>query len=355
MKPSPTLAETGEQALLKRIRRILGPSPAGVIGPGDDTAVLPPGSGSLLATTDIQVEGTHFRTGWSRPEETGFKSLTVNLSDIAAMGGRPEYALVSLVLPPDLPVTAVERLYRGMQKAARPESVTIVGGNLARGDRISVTVVLLGALPHGEPVLRTGARPGDRIFVTGQPGLAHLGLELLGRRPGEPEDLWRPPASRPPAWRSELTRSHPGSRAALKRFLAPEARLQAARDLALYRPTAMIDVSDGLATDLHRLTGSGHRFVIDTDSIPRSRGFLRLAEALEADPISVSLGGGEDYELLLCLPPSAALRIGRRVVVGGIPLTRIGEVEPGEGVVCRDERGREAPLVPSGFRHFAPE
>jgi thiamine-monophosphate kinase len=242
-----------------------------------------------------------------------------------------------------------------MLRAARPDGVAVVGGNLARGDRIAITVTLLGSLPQGEPVLRTGARPGDRIYVTGQPGLAHLGLELLARGDRDPEDLWRPPAPRPPAWRTGLGRTHPGSRAALQRFLVPEARLAVARDLAQHRPTAMIDVSDGLATDLHRLAGSGLRFVIDTESIPRSRGFIRLAEAMEADPISVSLGGGEDYELLLCLPPSAALRVGPRVVVAGIPLTRIGEVEPGEGVVCRDERGREAPLVASGFRHFAPD
>lgn len=139
-----TLADIGELGLLERLGRLVGPPPEGTVGIGDDAAVIPWGRGPVLATTDSMVEGTHFRTDWFRPEEVGYKSLAANLSDAAAMGGRPTHALVSLVLPPTLPVRSVERLFRGMLELARAQDVLVVGGNLARGDAVAVTVALLG-------------------------------------------------------------------------------------------------------------------------------------------------------------------------------------------------------------------
>lgn len=345
-----TLADIGELGLLERLGRLVGPPPEGTVGIGDDAAVIPWGRGPVLATTDSMVEGTHFRTDWFRPEEVGYKSLAANLSDAAAMGGRPTHALVSLVLPPTLPVRSVERLFRGMLELARAQDVLVVGGNLARGDAVAVTVALLGSFPQRGPFLRTGARPGDRIYVTGQPGQSHLGYRLVGEADREP-DLWRTGGRGLPPWRRNLTRGRPGAPAAVRRFLTPEPRLRLVRELSIFRPTALIDVSDGLAQDLGRLAAGGRRFVVDEERIPRARPFVRLAEALDQDPTAVALWGGEDYELLASLPPQAALKLGPKAVVAGIPITRIGEVEDGTGVALRSPTGTR-PLLAAGFRHF---
>lgn len=344
------MADIGELGLLERIRRLAGPASEGTVGIGDDAAVIPWGRGPVLATTDVMVEGTHFRPDWFRPEEVGYKSLAANLSDAAAMGGRPTHALVSLILPPDLPVRAVERLFRGMLTLARRESVEVVGGNLARGDAVSVTVALLGAFPQRGPLLRSGAKPGDRLYVSGQPGLSHLGYRLVAGAARRP-DLWRTPGRSRPPWRKSITRGRPGAAGALRRFLTPEPRLRLVRELSLFRPTALIDVSDGLAQDLARLAAPGRRLVVEEERIPRARSFMRLAEALDQDPTAVALRGGEDYELLAVLPPEAALKLGSRAVIAGIPFTRIGEVEAGAGVALRSGSDTR-PLPASGFRHF---
>jgi len=350
MAAEKTLADIGELGLLERLTRLVGRPPEGAVGIGDDAAVIPWGRGPILATTDAMVEGTHFRRSWFRPEEVGHKSLAANLSDAAAMGGRPTHALVSLVLPPTLRVRAVERMFRGMLRLARREQVAVVGGNLARGEAISVTVALLGSFPGRGPFLRSGARPGDRIYVTGQPGLSHLGLRLLETADRAP-DLWEDGARGVPEWRRALTRGRPGAGTALRRFLTPEPRLQLVRDLSIFRPTALIDLSDGLAADLARLGATGKRFVLDEERIPRSRAFVRLAESLDQDPTAVALGGGEDYELLVAIPPQAALKLGAKATIAGIPLTRIGEVEAGTGVALRTASGMR-PLPAAGFKHF---
>lgn len=352
-----TISDIGERGVLARILRIAGPPPEGTLGIGDDAAVIP-STGQLLLTTDVMVEGTHFEKAWFRPEEVGYKAMASNLSDAAAMCGRASHALVSLVLPSRTPVHAVERLYRGMLRLAKKEGVALIGGNLARGRTLSVTVALVGGFPHGEPVRRSGAQPGDKLYVTGQPGLAYLGLRLLQRhsrrrRPAtRRSDLWQSGERAVPGWRTALARSHPWASRALKRFLTPEPRLRAARGLSVYRPTALIDTSDGLGSDLRRLAESGKRIVVDAARLPLPRGFCGLAEALGQSPAEAALSGGEDYELLVALPADVADRLGPDSVLAGVPLTAVGEVTEGTAGVFLSAGGRLTRLRARGFRHF---
>jgi len=323
------------------------------VGVGDDAAVLPPSPEPLLLTTDVLVEGTHFRREWVHPEEVGWKALAVNLSDAAAMGGVPRYAVVSLVLPPATRLDVVERLYRGMARLARREKVGVVGGNLARGKTLSVTLALVGAVPRGPALLRGGARPGDVIYVSGVPGLAHLGLRLL-RRGGKSAALRRDPWSRAgePAWRARLAQRSSWARRALRRFLRPDPRLAMAEALRAWKPSALIDVSDGLARDLRHLTEGGARLVIEPSRLPLPRGFRALAESCGIEAEEASVRGGEDYELLAALPPRSAKRLGPRAKVAGVPFTAIGEVRRGAAGVFVQRGDGFAPLELPGFDHF---
>ncbi len=276
------------------------------------------------------------------------------------MGGRPTHALVSLILPPTTSVSAVERMYRGMRRLARREGVQVIGGNLARGERISVTVFLLGGFPSGKPLLRTGARPGDRVFVSGRPGLAYLGLRLLSAvLPAAPSgrkrtarDPWFPPPAGEPAWRRELRTSDVEAAAALRRFLLPEPRVRLALALRALRPTSLIDLSDGLSVDLGHLAESGARFNIDPDRLPIRPRFEALAHALGEHAVVACLRGGEDYELLFTLPPRAAKRARDKGRLAGIPITEIGEVAEGRAGIFVPHAGGWASLPPLGFRHF---
>ncbi len=314
----------------------------------------------VLLTTDALVEGTHFHRAWFLPEEVGHKALAANLSDAAAMGGRPTHALVSLILPPKTSVSAVERMYRGMRRLARREDVQVIGGNLARGERISVTIFLLGGFPSGRPLLRNGARPGDRVFVSGRPGLAYLGLRLLSEvlppskraRNRSAHDPWFPPPPGEPAWRRELRTSDAEAAAALKRFLLPEPRLQLALALRAHGPTSLIDISDGLSVDLGHLAEAGARLHIDPERLPIRPRFEVLAHALGEHAVVACLRGGEDYELLFTLPPRAAGRIRGEGRLAGIPIAEIGKVVDGRAGVFLPHGNGWTAMPPLGFRHF---
>ncbi len=355
----PTVADVGEAGLLRRISRLLPPPPEASVGIGDDAAVVAPPRGTMILTTDALVEGTHFLRSWFRPAEVGHKALAVNLSDAAAMGARPDYALVSLILPPAMSVAAVEAMYRGLARLARNAGVAVIGGNLARGERASVTVALVGSAPRGRAVTRGGSRPGDALYVSGRPGLAYLGFRLLERaRPAPADggaggrDPWRFPA-REPAWRAALVRAVPGSRPALAAFLRPVPRLALGGELHRLGATSAIDVSDGLAADLRHLAAAGARPVADAERFPVSPAFRRLAGGLELDPGAAILRGGEDYELLFTLPGASAGRLGARAVIAGTPVTRIGEIAPGPPGAFLRRKGRTSRLDAESFEHFA--
>ena len=227
-----TLAELGERGLIKRLRhRIPAPGPDVLLGIGDDAAAVAWGGDTLLLTTDTLLEGVHFRRSTATLREIGAKAIAVNVSDIAAMGGEPCYALLALALPPSLAVADVDELYAGLLEMAQQHGVALVGGDTCTAPGGVVLSVTLVGRVAGEPLRRSGARPGDAILVTGTLGAAAAGLAVLERGPD----------SVPPAVAEAVVRSHrvPTPRVA-------ESRVIRASGWA----TAMIDLSDGLATDL---------------------------------------------------------------------------------------------------------
>lgn len=315
-----TLADIGEIEVLDRItagRRL--PRDV-VVGPGDDCAVLRIGGRSWIWTTDCQIEGTHFDRRWMTPRQIGRKAYLVNASDIAAMGGRPRYALVSLAAPSELLARDLADVQRGIVAAAEQDGAVVVGGNLARAPGLEVSLSLLGTAPR-RAVLRSGGRPGDALYVTGSLGEAALGLRRLGENPG-------------------------ARGRAVSRFRRPQPRLRAGAILAERGlASAMIDLSDGLSQDLGRLcraSGVGAR--IELEALPMTGAVRRAGVAL-------ALSGGEDYELLCAVPVRKEKLLSRLSRNFGCAMTRIGELTgAGEGIVVI---GTDSQPLPRGFSHFS--
>jgi thiamine-monophosphate kinase len=340
-RPDPTtpIHEIGEFDLIDRLVRKLGPTaPPSPKGPGDDAAVVPTGPRTLV-TTDTLEEDVHFRRSWSDPEDVGIKALEVNFSDIAAMGGRPTAAVISLALPPELPVGALDSLYGGIAFAARRAGVSVAGGNVARSatGRIAIHVTVLGRPLGRRPVLRSGARPGDLLVVSGHPGLAALGREWL-EETSTGESLWTArvdPSRRPVPPAPVLQR-------AISRFVRPRARLELGEWAATHGAAAMIDVSDGLAGDVRHLAeASGVGVRLDQEQIQSAAGVRRA--------LDLALYGGEDYELLFAIPAVTWMRVPKP---GGIRLTPIGEVTgPRNRITIHGPFGDRL-LDSGGFEHF---
>jgi thiamine-monophosphate kinase len=318
----PARAAPGEFELVERFTRALPLAGEGVVvGVGDDAAVLaPPPGEDLVATADAIVEGVHFDGRFS-PEDVGWKALAVNLSDLAAMGARPLWALVCLALPAGRAAHEVVRIARGLGACARRHRIAIAGGNVTRASELSLTVTVIGAVPDGRATLRAGARPGDLVAVTGT-----LGDAALGRLPRAPAAL-------------------------AVRQRRPTPRLAAGRALAgLVR--AAIDLSDGLVQDLgHLCDASGVGARIGVADLPRSPAYARAAARL-AEPDQPALAGGEDYELLVAIPPAqhaAAEQAARRART---PLAVIGRFVRGRGVRVVDARGEPVPIAEGGWDHL---
>jgi len=250
----------GEFGVIDRLRRLLPGPPAGETWIGDDAAVVMPPRGGLLLTADAVVEGVHVDLSVLQLDDVGWKAMSVSVSDVAAMGCRPLYALVTVCGPPD---TDIDLLYLGIAQAVEAYECPVVGGDLVGSTQLAVSVAVAGETAHRAPVLRAGALPGDRVFVTGRLGGSAAGLRLL--RAGQ------------------IERDHPLAVAHRR----PRARLAEGRAARAAGATAMVDVSDGLAADLgHLLDASG--LGVALDFVPVCDG-ATLAEAL---------GGGEDYELV---------------------------------------------------------
>jgi thiamine-monophosphate kinase len=325
------LSRLGEFGLIEKIRRA-APQGRGVrLGIGDDAAWVESPSSSFLVTADLLLEGIHFDLKWTSLFDLGYKSLAVNLSDIAAMGGIPAYAIVSLGIPGDFRSEKVQEFYRGMNFLARKSGVSIVGGDTSVAKLLLISVCLLGHAPY-RPVTRSGAKTGDDIYVTGTLGDAALGLEFL--------------KSKSPALRRRATAF------LVKRHHRPSARCQAGALLARNKlASAMIDVSDGLLQDLgHICKASGIGAVIWHDRLPRSHAYRMLAGESRAH---WTLAGGEDYELLFCARRRARSAIQEFATHAGVPVTRIGAcVAAREGIIVLDHSGATVrPRVP-GYDHF---
>jgi len=335
----------GELEIIRLIRRTVERSPAERVetGIGDDTAVLLPQPGArLLATTDLVVEDVHFRRAWASPFDIGWKAMAVNLSDIAGKGGQPLWALVGLALPAPADPAEVEALYEGMRRAAAPHGVAIVGGDTSVSPRgWFVNVTLLGE--HlGVPRLRSAAKPGDAVAVTGTLGRSAAGLAALeaGRA--------RLGAVRPQTI-EVVTAAHlrPTARVAEGRWFGAAAGVH-----------AMMDCSDGLATDLgHICRESRVGARVELDRLPVDPAAREVAGALGADALSWATSGGEDFELLLTCERASvdALRdgLGRAT---GTALTVVGEIEAFNaieaGVTFLGAGGLRV-AIPAGYEHFS--
>jgi thiamine-monophosphate kinase len=317
MTGEPRLADIGEFGLIDRVSALVG-QPDAVIGIGDDTAVLDTGGPEYtLATVDMRVEGVHFTADADR-RSAGRWAMVSNISDIAAMGGSPAYALISLAVNPEIAIREIEQLYAGLIEEARRFGVCVVGGNVTRtSGPLCVDVTLLGHVPRNEVVLRRGAVPGDVLLVSGS-----LGGQAAARLSGRTVD--------PPTPQVHLGR-----------------RLAAARLVH-----AMIDLSDGLGSDVHHLavcSGVGAR--LTEGMLPLGPGVAEIARELGMRPRDLALFGGEDYELLMAVAPQyvgAAMAASHPEA-----LTAVGSIVAAEeGVSLETADGRREALLPGGWRHF---
>ncbi len=331
--------QLGEFGLIDRIQSAL-PQPGRdvMVGIGDDVAVLRAGGERvLLATCDVQVEGTHFLRDAISPRDLGRKALAINLSDIAATGGTPRFALISLGLPRDLAVEYVDELYAGLRIEAERYGVDIVGGNISGSPSgLFVDITLLGEAMPENVVLRSGAQVGDQILVTGTLGDAAAGVAML-----------LDPA---------LTTTEAYAAAARARRDTPTPRVKEGIWIgASHMATAMVDISDGLAGDLGHLcerSGVGARLL--AQNLPITRANRDLAQVARGSELYFGLHGGEDYELLFTARPAQAAALATQITdQTGTPVSIIGEILPeGEGMQLVLADGQVQPLRVRGWDHF---
>jgi thiamine-monophosphate kinase len=309
-----------EGLLIQRIRRAAARrTERPERGIGDDCAVLRiPRDHEALITTDFSLEDIHFRREWHPPESVGHRCLARGLSDIAAMGGVPHAAFLSLALPSDLSQKWVDRFVTGLLKLAARYGIQLAGGDTAQSpDGILADIVVLGSVPEGKAILRSGARPGDLLYVTGKLGSSAAALNDLrdGKKP-------RP-------------RSHP-------RHFFPEPRISVGQFLREKKlASAMIDLSDGLSTDLgHICEESKTGAVVNAKALPAVH---------SKDGLALALHGGEEYELLFAARPEH--RIPKQIA--GVPVTKIGEIVGGRQMKLITPDGKTQLLKPAGWEHFA--
>jgi thiamine-monophosphate kinase len=325
------LSSLGEFGFIARIAAKAVGQPGLLLGIGDDTAITRVSDGMvLLATTDLLTEGVHFDHTWSDPVTLGRKSLAVNLSDIAAMGGIPRFALLSLAIPPELPLEYLDSFIDGFVGQAADFGVCLIGGDTSAASAgLTISVTLLGEQSPEKVVRRSGAGISDLICVSGTVGDAALGLRLLrsGLRTG----------------------------AAVRRHLDPVPRVGLGQALAADAlPTAMIDISDGLAADLeHILKASGRGAELNIDLIPRSAAFKEAITAGRTDYYDLPLAGGEDYELLFTLRPADLQTAQELAESAGTTVTAIGRITAESGLVLTRADGSVHSITARGHDHFA--
>jgi thiamine-monophosphate kinase len=300
-----TVAELGEFGLIRAVTENRRQPATTLLGPGDDAAVVATADGRVVASTDMLVQGVHFRLDWSTPEQVGRKAIAVNLADIAAMGAVPTSVLVGLACPADTPTDVVKGVADGMWAEASGAGAGLVGGDTVQADQLVLSITALGDLRGRAPVTRSGARPGDVVAVCGRLGWAAAGLAVLHR-----------------GFRSPVTVAN------AQRY--PEPNYEAGPAAAEAGATAMIDVSDGLLADLgHIAELSNVGIDIRTDQLDVSRRLVEVGTALGADPLHWVLTGGEDHALAATFPPFADLPEGWRRI-GSVTMPDSGVTVDGE-------------------------
>jgi len=346
-----TVSELGERRLLARIRARLGVTDRGsqrnarvrvpdlptaglVIGIGDDAAVISPNrNAQTVLTTDAQIEGVHFERRFSPARDIGYRALAVNLSDLAAMGARPRWALLSLALPDTLLVDEVEGIVDGLSELAEKHRVVVVGGNVSRSPGpLMIDVTAVGEVRPRRVLTRAGATAGDELFVSGTIGGAAAGLEMLKKAVEGPGV----------------------SPACTARYLRPQPRVRLGMAVAQARAArAAIDLSDGLGDAVHQVAdASGCGVDVDASALPIETSARTWWEAEGRDPVTAALTGGDDYELLVAVPRAWAARLKHvQSRVTNPPLTKIGVFtkDPSARVLVRNGT-RET--LPGGFEYW---
>ena len=309
-----TLGEAGEFGLISELVEIFQGDEHVLVGPGDDAAVLRIKHGHVVVSTDLMVEGRHFRRDWASALDVGHRAAAQNLSDVNAMGGTARHLTIGLAAPPDLPAAWALDLARGVAEECASIGATVVGGDLTRADQVMIAVTVIGQCTQA-PVLRSGAQPGDVLALTGRQGWAAGGLAVLGRGFRSPRVL-------------------------VDAYRRPEPPYAAGREAAEAGATALIDVSDGLLSEArHIAEASGVAIDVRRAAFEVPEPLQAVGAALGADPIQFILGGGDDHSLLATFPDAASVPAGWQVV---------GAVTEGSGVTVD---GGEYD-GPTGWTHF---
>ncbi|QCW51372.2 thiamine-phosphate kinase [Nocardioides dongxiaopingii] len=317
--PSATLADAGEFRLISELVALFDQGEHVLVGPGDDAAVLRIRGGHVVVSTDLVVEGRHFRRDWASAEDVGHRAAAQNLSDINAMGGRAHSLTVGLAAPADLPVAWALDFARGFAAECALVGASVVGGDLTRASEVVIAVTVLGSCTQA-PVLRSGAAPGEVLAITGRQGWAAGGLAVLGR-----------------GFRSP--------RALVEAYRRPEPPYDAGRVAAEAGATSLIDISDGLLADAaHVAADSGVTLDVRTAALDVPEPLLAVGAALNSDPVHLILGGGDDHALLATFPDAG------RVPPGWAVVGEVRAAEPDQvGVVTVDGRPYDGP---TGWTHF---
>jgi thiamine-monophosphate kinase len=361
-----TLGAAGERAAVARVLGRLRadrsvPTPW-VIEPGDDAAALalPAGEVAVL-TTDTLVEGVHFERSWTSPEDLGYKLIQSATSDVGAVAARPRAALVAVSAPGMLAETELLALTEGMLEAARAHGLVLAGGDTTQAPILVLTASVLGSAEPAALRSRSGARPGDFLAVTGELGDAAAGLLALKEL-----ERGQPP---PPTWlRAEsalagiekrldalgFAGDAPALAVAARRFLRPSPPISIGPKASAAGATALIDISDGLGSELGLIAeASGVGIMVETAAVPVGAGARAWAGRHGGDPLSFALNGGEDYELLIAVPPDRWESLVTGLAAERVRVIKIGEAGPHkQGVQLRDAAGKVHPLQGRGYEHF---
>jgi thiamine-monophosphate kinase len=340
-QPRSEISQLGEFGLIDRVsKNFTLNNPTSKTGIGDDAAVIDAGDSYLLVSTDMLVEGIHFDLSYAPVQHLGYKAVAVNVSDIAAMNGKAEQITVSIAISNRFSVEAVDSLYQGIQAACVNYGVDLVGGDTTSSTSgLVISITVIGRAPKDRVTYRSGAKPNDILCVTGDLGAAYLGLQVLER---EKQVFLEDPDMQPDLEKYEYL---------IGRLLKPEARTDIVAELADagVKPTSMIDLSDGLASDIFHISrASGVGFRIYDDTIPIDTAAYETAIEFKLDPLTCALNGGEDYELMFTISKEDQEKIKNHPDIHFIGYAH----ERKDENVLVTKQGNIVPLRAQGWDHF---